>query len=462
MSDRSIFDDRIMPSGSAQEAQMYKEYYDSRIAAAKNPNPVGVLAQLKRMATKSDPRYRIRRPVGEPKVGPRNTTKQDLIDFVDDRKPSQPVYERPPIQQYLLDPQQVYDEFVGGPGPGFGLEFGGQRSQANQVYAIEGQARAAMEARALAQQQADFLGEQSYSQLEENLKAYGKGLAGKQLETNREILSTPLKDLAIQMGGGGSNPATSNMDNAMYGANMARINAARGRGDFEEDQMESNAIAMISDLAQRQYDIGMAESGASNYKQIADAIGQLPYHEYARQIAVNRDGMDPALAAGLFGPDMDVEYSKDVTNAELVNAGMPQLTTDQFIYKYMGEDAYFQYMTNKAEKLVYGTPEELEQAEQDALDLANDVIISNAFGFSPMDVRGVDPAATRAAFQNEAFQGLVDQGLTTMLDENEMSKFGTGQDLGNALANQWLAQGGTPTEAQVLRQIFVTFDFSLG
>lgn len=409
--------------------------------------------------------YRQRIPTTSTRVGPRQTTVNDVRRVATYGRAAMPTYDRPPVQQFLVDPAVIQADIIGGPGAGYGLKYGGFPTQSAQEDAIRGEAYAAYEMADLARQQAAALAQPAEERYAYNIDPTRGGMAGKAFSEANRILNMPLAELAKQM----ARPGETTVDEERYGAAMARMNAVRGTGDYltpegnmptGAQQIQYNTQTSIEPEARREYERSVVESGADRYQQIADIVGDTPVSEFAQQIATSRYGMDPAQAAGMFGVDMDIKYQKDVDNARRLAEGMPQITMDQFIWDNYGPEEYQNYMFRKAEQLLYGSPEEIAQAEQDAIDLANDLTISENYGFRPTDISGVDPAAVREAFANEPFQAFMEDGIATYNDPEKMQDYVTPTILGNELAQQWLSQGGTMAEAQVIQRIFATFDFT--
>lgn len=408
--------------------------------------------------------YRQRIPATSTKTGPRQTTVADVRRVAALGSSALPTY-MPPPERFMVNPEDVQADIIGTPGPGYGLKYGGFPTQSAWEDAIRGEAYSAYEMADLARQQAAALMQPADERYAYDIDPTRGGLAGRQaIEANR-VIKTPLTELARQM----ARPGATTPQEDVYGAAMARMNAVRGTGDYLTpqsgepqfgQQIQYNAVTAVEPAARAAFDRAAITSGADRYQQIADIVGETPLSEYAKQIAMTRYGMDPAQAAGMFGVDMDIKYQKDVDNARRLQEGMPQISMDEFIWDNFGPEEYQNYMMKKAEQLVYGSPEEVAQAEQDAIDLANDLTISESYGFRPTDISGVEPAAVREAFAGQPFQTFMEEGIKIYNDPEAMQSYVTPTALGNDLAQQWLNQGGSMQEAKVIQRIFATFDFT--
>lgn len=408
--------------------------------------------------------YRQRVPSSSTKMGPRRTTVADVRRVAALGSSALPS-SQPPVQPFVVSPATVQADIVGGPGMGYGLKYGGFPTQSAWEDAIRGEAYGAYQMADLARQKAAALAQPAEEKYAYDIDPSRGGLAGRQAIEAKKVLNMPLAELAKKM----ARPGVTTIDEERYGAAMARMNAARGTGDYLTPegaeptfgkQVLYNAATAVEPAARDIYDRAIVNTGADRYQQVADIIGQTPLSEYAQQIAVARYGMDPAQAAGMFGVDMDIKYQKDVDNARRLQEGMPQITMDQFIWDNYGPEEYQNYMTRKAEQLLYGSPEDLAQAEQDAIDLANDITISETYGFRPTDISGVEPAVVREAFASQPFQDLVGSGIDIYNDPQQMQDYVTPTNLGNDLAQKWINQGGSMQEARVIQRIFATFDFT--
>lgn len=408
--------------------------------------------------------YRQRVPSSSTKMGPRRTTVADVRRVAALGSSALPS-SQPPVQPFVVSPATVQADIVGGPGMGYGLKYGGFPTQSAWEDAIRGEAYGAYQMADLARQKAAALAQPAEEKYAYDIDPSRGGLAGRQAIEAKKVLNMPLAELAKKM----ARPGVTTIDEERYGAAMARMNAARGTGDYLTPegaeptfgkQVLYNAATAVEPAARDIYDRAIVNTGADRYQQVADIIGQTPLSEYAQQIAVARYGMDPAQAAGMFGVDMDVKYQKDVDNARRLQEGMPQITMDQFIWDNYGPEEYQNYMTRKAEQLLYGSPEDLAQAEQDAIDLANDITISETYGFRPTDISGVEPAVVREAFASQPFQDFVGSGIDIYNDPQQMQDYVTPTNLGNDLAQKWINQGGSMQEARVIQRIFATFDFT--
>jgi hypothetical protein len=196
-------------------------------------------------------------------------------------------------------------------------------------------------------------------------------------------------------------------------------------------------------------------------RELADLIANTPISEYAQQIAQARYGMDPNLARGLFGTDLDMQFASDQINARQMAENKPMLSDDQLAWDLLGPEGYAQYKQNKIMEMAYGSPEEQAKAEEDAFNLEMDLAIQDNFGFMPSDISGVRSETLREVLQNPDVEQYVKEGIVTLRDTEKLANDygGSAKALGNQLAQDWMKAGGDPVEAQIIQRIFSSFDF---
>jgi hypothetical protein len=222
----------------------------------------------------------------------------------------------------------------------------------------------------------------------------------------------------------GANPVAKNLAaelaNAQYGANMARLNAVRGTGDYDENvqsQIESNALAQVTPQAEAARQAALRSSGALRADEIARGISNLPVSQLA-QIMASSYGLDPNIARAMFGPQTDVDYAKAQASLDLLNSGVdPGMTEAEMVLTYEGPEALTKWQQDKATAALYGTPEEQAQAAQDEIDAQTAIFdqqIQTTYGVSPKNVTGVDPEIARQLFQDTNFTGWIDTGIAEL------------------------------------------------
>jgi hypothetical protein len=212
----------------------------------------------------------------------------------------------------------------------------------------------------------------------------------------------------------------------------------------------------------QQYGQFLQSSEVAAPRQLADLIADTPVSQYAQQIAQARYGMDPNLAQGLFSTDLDMQFAADQINAQQMAEGKPMLSDDQLAWQMLGPEGYMQYRQNKVLEMAYGSPEQIAKAEEDAINLENDLAIKDNFGFMPSDISGVRSETLREVLQNPDVEQYVKNGILTLRDTDKLIRDygGSAKELGNQLAQEWMKAGGDPVEAQIIQRIFSSFDFA--
>jgi len=222
----------------------------------------------------------------------------------------------------------------------------------------------------------------------------------------------------------GANPVAKNLAaelaNAQYGANMARLNAVRGTGDYDgnvQSQINANALAQVTPQAEATRQAALRSSGALRADEIARSINNLPVSQLA-QIMAGSYGLDPNVARAMFGPQTDVDYAKAQASLDLLNSGVdPGMTEAEMVLTYEGPEALTKWQQDKATAALYGTPEEQAQAAQDEIDAQTAIFdqqIQTTYGVSPKNVTGVDPEIARQLFQDTNFTGWIDTGIAEL------------------------------------------------
>lgn len=405
------------------------------IARARVSNPFSGLIQ--RAITSVTPKA--------PKQGPRGVTIDDVgavaAGSVPGWRPGKPL----PSAQQLADArlnagpaftqESVLPNLVGGPAPGYGQRYGGFKTGTEAEAQILGQAYNAKIAGQLAQQQADVLATPFETEYERLVNPQGSAVQ-RTAEQNRGIVDTSLEMLARQMAGGRT-PTQQDY----YGANMARMNAFRGTGDYTAEdlarltaesgsavpltQTTANALEMVNRPAARNLQAGLQTSGALEAQDLADAINALSVSDLAQRIAIQEYGYDPAMAMGIFTPEEDLNYEQamyDAQKAQIMrdnpNAN-PDLTVAEMILQTYGVEGLQQYQAQQAEYALYGTPTQqlaAEQRDQEARDALYDESVRQKYGFDPKEVPNIDAQVVRELTLNEDFTTLLDEARQKVLD----------------------------------------------
>ena len=401
-----------------------------------------------------------------PKIGPRGVTIDDVQNVAKNgisqtdgtsyksiSQPAQPAFSAANLASMLASQRQ----------PGYGEKYAGFPTASMMEQAILGSALGFKDLGTYAANQRDILAEPAQQAFADALDASKyDSLLSKQLSTNRQIVGRgisqdpqvaaaqkALNDFygARGLGTGrskpsisysssgipttfnfadqpGANPEAQNLAaelaNAQYGANMARLNAVSGTGDYAGDvqsQVKANALAQVTPQAEAARQAALRSSGALRADEIARGINNLPVSQLA-QIMASSYGLDPNIARAMFGPQTDVDYAKAQASLDLLNSGVdPGMTEAEMILTYEGPQALTEWQAGKANAALYGTPDEQLQAQQDEIDAQTaifDLQIQNTYGVSPKNVTGVDPQIARQLFQDTNFTGWIDTGIAEL------------------------------------------------
>lgn len=332
-----------------------------------------------------------------PKIGPRGTTIQDVMGVA--QNGAQPVQSNyvyaPPSTQPPATTAIDYAALLAGqPAPTYGQRYGGMPT-AEYFKALNiGAAQQARSVGELAQMQA--------LQANADLTSYYKPLVEKQYDTNTQLLNQPLLDpskYTTQGYGPTWFEDTARNKQDAYGAYMDRMNlldlTPNEEGGYEP--VIRGAAKKFEPEMTRDYN-----TQVQPYTDLANNILSVPLSEYARQIAVQRYGYDPALAQGLFGQGVDIQALQD--QQTLYGLQNPQLSysPEERILQYEGQEGLDRYNRQQAEASLYGTPTEqtaLEQQQYAEVD-------TNLFGVyasTPAEVLPENPDIARAYMTGESF-----------------------------------------------------------
>lgn len=387
------------------------------------------------------------------KVGPRGATIQDVQQVAETGvAPVRPATRTPaPTAAPTvapIDQSAVLSGMIGGPSPTFGQRYGGLSSGTQFDALVRGDYYNMDLARQMAQAEAERLAapiEEQYAIDVDPTKVLG--MAGRNLRGAEKILGTgtptmigrrtvnvgALQNLARQMAGGGT-PT----EQDMYAANMARMNAARGTGDFPiiqdqetgivrpttiEEQIAANASERARLIADPQRERDLRLFGATRAQELADAMN-IPASEMMQRIAIEKYGYDPALAAGLFPVSENLDYQRMLMDAAIAedmrNYGVdPGMTVAETILLTQGPEAMRQYQLQQADYAMNGTPTQQLSAlknEQEADDALFDEQARTEFGIDPGRVSGVDPDYMRSLLEDENFVTFFTQARNAIVD----------------------------------------------
>lgn len=377
--------------------------------------------------------------------------------------------------------EETRSTIIGGPAAGYGEKYGGFPTAAQWEEAILGEAMGAYELAALAKEQAAQAGLRYYDELTgrvgervapiaslagvrpgANLSAQDreKLMAGyqgvRQFGETPEYLAALDRQNKDKFGLFGEQPATAN--ELMRRSYETMLNAPRldvnERAGVEQRASELGWFPEEQELYQRRL---AADPYVAAPEQLASLIESTPLSQYAQQIAVARYGMDPALAAGMFGPQADIKYQQMMNDAELYGMGYTGDTTGEFILRTRGPEAYQQYMTQLADDALYGSEaeqrrylEELQNQENRAFDQE----IASTYGFYPEEFGEIPAEEVRLRANNPTFQNLYSQSIKAITE----GKFNVNE--ADAAYQTYLEQTGDSIGARILREAISKFDFA--
>jgi len=426
------------------------------------------------------------------KTGPRNTTVEDVrrvatygragmapktpaYQTVDPRRPSSPAT---PFQLSPSQASNVQANIVGGPAAGYGEKYGGFPTRSDYLAAIEGQAFGAYEMANLAQQQAQQATIDRSAEYTAPISTDLSRSASMAGVRPGALMST--EDRAKLLGGyqdvqkfGGGPEYQQAKDEQSPDANlmmrMAYESMLEAPSVGQEEQMLTANMALAQGMqspslnAYRKFaDDPSVYQDIAAPQQIAELIRQTPLYEYARQIAEAQYGMDPAQASGLFTPEMDMAYKKQQDDFNRAQQGFDNRSTAQYIFDEYGPEQFASYQATIAEEAMFGSPSQqraAQDAQVEAEEFMDDMIILENYGFRPSDIPGVPAATIREAFRDENFQTAVDQISAGFAEQGGIPREAAIQIIDNYIATG-SPQG--PVNAQVLQRIISTLNTDTG
>ena len=410
-----------------------------------------------------------------------------------------------PISTFQSNPGQLEElqaGIIGGPGLGYGEKNGGFSTWTNLLRAVEGEAYGTREVEALARQKAEqaiadrageyidpimpelsrsasmagvrpgaLASEADRAKLMggyERVQQYGNQPEYQQVREEERQLAREQEMARRQLIASGG--MALNAPTTPSGSLANQMMRAAYEDMYYSPEYSPEDRRTVADIAEQQqvnlpsvqqYGQLLQSPEVAGPRQLADLIASTPISEYAQQIAQARYGMDPNLARGVFGTDLDMQFAADQINAQQMAENKPMLSDDQLAWQMLGPEGYAQYREQKILDMVYGSPEEQAKAEEDAINLENDLAIQDNFGFMPSDISGVKAETLREVLQNPDVEQYVKQGIVTLRDTEKLAAdyAGSAKALGNQLAQDWMKAGGDPVEAQIIQRIFSSFDF---
>jgi hypothetical protein len=445
------------------------------------------------------------------KIGPRNTTVEDVrrVATYGRSGPSSNIrYTQLPHQQnpsnsattkapFRLSPGQASDVqsgVVGGPAYGYGEKYGNFPTRSDYLAAIEGGAFEAKELGELARLQYEQEVEKGASQFAPQIvsdlsrsasmagvrpgalmSAEDRANLAQGYERVQEFGRTPeyeaIRGPINQLNRSKYQPLVipDSQTGEQYNANdlMRTAYEAMLEGPTVDPGIQSAYAQMASEQnvnlpSVRPFTDFLGSPTVQAPLQTADLIAGTPLYEYARQIAESRYGMDPSQAAGLFTPAMDMAYQKEQDDFNRAQQGFDNRSTAQYIFDEYGPEQFASYQATIAEEAMFGSPSQqraAQDAQVEAEEFMDDMIILENYGFRPSDIPGVPAATIREAFRDENFQTAVDQISAGFAEQGGIPREAAIQIIDNYIATG-SPQG--PVNAQVLQRIISTLNTDTG
>lgn len=432
------------------------------------------------------------------KVGPRQTTADDLrrvATYGRAGMTSTPSYQTvdprsgglnrtPAPGSFQITPpqlQEIQAGLIGGPAAGYGEKYGGFPTRSDFMAAIEGEAIGTRELADLARAQADqarLARSEAYTQpvaaeLSRSASMAGvrpgatlsSGERAKLMGGYEDVQQFGRSPAYVERRAAESQygPAPSWQDSANAAMRLAYEAMLEAPTVGPEDRMQRADIAVLQGLRSPSVEAyrTFTENAPTMYADIgapealANLIEETPLYEYARQLAVARYGMDPSQAAGLFTPEMDVNYAKQQDDYRRFQGGFMPTSTAEYIFDNYGPEAYEQYRQSQAEAALYGSPSEQRAAAnfaEEAALLEADMALAEEYGFMPSAVPGYDVEDVRLVMSDPTFKQYVANGMSRITGDEY------GDVAGEELGAQYFQETGDILGANILKQILVSFD----
>lgn len=196
-------------------------------------------------------------------------------------------------------------------------------------------------------------------------------------------------------------------------------------------------------------------------EQLAADIQAVPRYQLAQQMATQYFRMDPALAAGTFTPEVDIDYMDMMTDyqtAQNLAAGIdPNASTEDILLRLdPSGQRLLQYQEQIAAEAERKAFEGARNAEEEAFDLN----IEMATGYNVKQAAGTDFAlSTARGYLNDAnFLQTVNNAVASM-QETEVFSPSDRKQVADRIAAQYLNEAADPVGARILLNILYGFEF---
>ena len=196
------------------------------------------------------------------------------------------------------------------------------------------------------------------------------------------------------------------------------------------------------------------------YETVAEGFANTPLSQFAQQIAVNRYGYDPALAAGLFDTSVDIQSLKD--QADLFAAQNPQLNMSpiEIVRNQFGDEGVDQYLQQQANELLYGTGSQQRTEAELAQDAANAPVDANlyqTYAVMPSEISGPTDLV-RQVMSDPNFLDQFQTGITKIYAA--IGKGMTANDAVGLYMRNYLNETGDPLTANILEELLSNISFA--
>jgi len=361
-----------------------------------------------------------------PKIGPRGTTIQDVMNVAQNgSQPVQPqyVYAPPSTQPPATTAVDYAALLAGQPAATYGQKYGGMPTAEYAKAMIIGGAQQRRSIGELARLQAE--------QATQGLSTYYEPFLAEDFDANpinkpRYFLKDPVTS---------TNPYDPNQIGSTNKNTFGQIvNNYLAQSDTEEK---------FTPEMTRDYN-----TQVQPYEDLANNILSVPLSEYARQIAVQQYGYDPALAQGLFDQGVDIQALTDEQNLYGLQNPSLSYSPEERIFQQYGQEGLDLYNQQQAQTSLYGTPTEqtaLEQQEFAEVD-------TNLFGVyasTPAEVYAENPDVAREYMADPTFLSEYQAGVTEIA--------GAGQGLQETKSSEFLLNYynavSDPVRAQIMEKL---------
>lgn len=148
----------------------------------------------------------------------------------------------------------------------------------------------------------------------------------------------------------------------------------------ERDRMASEQYA----AAETQRQTGLEQLAPA--RQLVQDVQNIPLSQYAQMVATRQFGVNPAVAAGQFGPGFDIAMAAEQEKYNRLGQPDTSKTTAEIVLERGGEEALQQYYDQQYLSAVNGTLEDQINFQQEQQDVQNALIdreLNTNLGITP-------------------------------------------------------------------------------